>query len=503
MRLNNTLTREVDELKPLEDGKIRLYTCGLTVYSQPHIGNWLPYIYWDVLVRTLSAAGYKVEHTQNITDVGHLTSDDDNGEDKMEKGAKREGLTAWDIAAKYIDIATAEAKQLGLLEPTHLVRATDMIPQQIDFTKKLDEKGYLYEIPGDGMYFDTSKLVDYGKLAKLNIGGLEAGARVSVEGKKNITDFAVWKFSPNPLNSGQKRDMEWDSPWGIGFPGWHLECSVIARETLGDQIDIHCGGIDHIPVHHTNEIAQTEAVTGKQFSQFWVHNNHLKVDGGKMAKSKGNVYTLQDILDHGYSLDAFKVFALGKHYRTEGNFTWENLEAAANRLRNWQEISDQRWQPIHDEATNEPDKHNILGRFTEALLSDLNTPKALSVIDELVAAVEHDGMTSDHLYTFTKLLQQCSQFLGIDLFGDDISEEQKQSILQREEARRAKDWATSDSVRDTLIKQGIGLRDTPQGAVWYRLRNSNQCERQGSYKLPPGVIASFAVAGLMRSLRSR
>ena len=313
MKLYDTLSRSVKEVRPLSPKTVKLYTCGLTVYSQPHIGNWLPYIYWDVLVRTLRASGYVVEHTQNITDVGHLTSDDDDGEDKMEKGAKREGLTAWDVAEKYIAIADKEAKQLNLLPPDHLVRATSMIDQQVHFAQALNAKGYLYKIEGDGMYFDTAKLSDYGKLAQLDVSGLEAGARVSVAGKRNITDFAVWKFSPK----NSKRDMEWESPWGLGFPGWHLECSVIARETLGDQLDIHAGGIDHIPVHHTNEIAQTETVTGKTFSQFWVHNNHLKVDGSKMAKSTGNIYTLQTIIDRGYSLDAFKLFALGKHYTTE------------------------------------------------------------------------------------------------------------------------------------------------------------------------------------------
>lgn len=290
MKLYNTLSRQIKELQPLDGKTVKMYNCGLTVYSHPHIGNWLGYIYWDVLVRTLIAEGYNVERTQNITDVGHLTSDDDNGEDKMEKGAKREGITAWDVAERYISVAENESSLLGLTAADHLVRATAMIDEQIAFAKILDDKGYLYKIDGDGMYFDTAKLADYGKLARLDIDGLEAGSRVSVEGKRNITDFAVWKFSPTDT----KRDMEWDSPWGTGFPGWHLECSVIARETLGDQIDIHTGGVDHIPVHHTNEIAQTEAVTGKQFSQFWVHVNHIKSDGQKMSKSIGNVYTLED-----------------------------------------------------------------------------------------------------------------------------------------------------------------------------------------------------------------
>lgn len=458
MKLYNTLTREVDELRPLEGGKVRLYTCGLTVYSQPHIGNWLPYIYWDVLVRALRAQDYTVVHTQNITDVGHLTSDDDNGEDKMERGARTEGVTAWDVAAKYSEIAQHEAAQLRLLPPTNLVCATDMIPQQIAFAKTLDDKGYLYEIPGDGMYFDTAKLSDYGKLARLDIDGLEAGVRVSVAGKRNSTDFAVWKFSP----TNTKRDMEWESPWGIGFPGWHLECSVIARETLGDHIDIHTGGIDHIPVHHTNEIAQTEAVTGGQFSQFWVHNNHLKVESGKMAKSKGNVYTLQDVIDRGFTLDAFKLFVLGKHYRTEGNFTWENLAAAQNRLAHWQTFASLPWQLPAD---THPENIALTSQLYEALWNDLGTPEALAQVDAIFDQFSRGVAHKSDVVATLAFLQNTLGLLGESA---DISDEQKAHIAARETARQAKDWATSDALRDSLSKQGIGLRDTPQGAMWYR-----------------------------------
>lgn len=466
MKLYNTLTRQVDELQPLTPGLVKIYTCGLTVYSQPHIGNWLGYIYWDVLVRTLLAQGYMVERTQNITDVGHLTSDDDSGEDKMEKGAKREGITAWDVAAKYIAIADEEANMLGLLPPTHLARATDYIVQQIEFAKKLEANGFTYIIPEDGLYFDTSKLADYGKLAQLDVSGLEAGARVSVEGKKNITDFAIWKFSPVDT----KRDMEWDSPWGVGFPGWHLECSVIARETLGDQIDIHTGGIDHIPVHHTNEIAQTEAVTSKQFSQFWLHVNHIKSDGQKMSKSLGNIYTLQDIVDHGFDMDAFKVFALSKHYRTEGNFTWENLEAAQNRLQHWREAMALRWQ--QDELSGANDSANA-ATFSEELLAalqhDLDTPSALRLIDEASDAIL-SGQTC--VPCIDSIANEVSDVLGIDISVADISEDQKSLIEQRQAARTQKDWHQSDAIRERLIKQGIGLRDNADKAIWYRLSNT-------------------------------
>jgi cysteinyl-tRNA synthetase len=447
IRLHNTLTRKVDDLKPLDDNKVSLYTCGLTVYSQPHIGNWVSYMYWDVLVRTLRASGYDVTRVQNITDVGHLTSDEDAGEDKMLKGALREGITAWEVADKYIAIADDEAyDQLKLVRPDHMPRATEYIPQQIEFVKELEEKGYTYTIE-DGVYFDTSKLKNYGELARLDIEGLQFGARVEDTGKKNPTDFAVWKFS----SPDEKRDMEWDSPWGVGFPGWHLECSVMARELLGDQIDIHTGGIDHIPVHHTNEIAQTEAVTGKHpFSQIWLHANHIKVDGTKMSKSLGNIYTLKDIVDKGYDLQAFKLLVLGKHYSTEGNFTWDILEAAQNRLNNWRAAGDRRWQGAGDGESG-------LG-LLEHLQNDLDTPAAFARIDELLGGENPSGLH--------KLLDEIRDLLGIELHRDDINDEQKALIREREQARSDKDWAKSDELRDMLEEQGIVVRDTLDGTVW-------------------------------------
>lgn len=454
MKLYNTLTRQAEEFVPLEGNKVRLYTCGLTVYSQPHIGNWVAYIYWDILVRTLKASGYDVGRVQNITDVGHLTSDEDAGEDKMLKSALKEETTAWDVAEKYMKIADHEAFDLlGLIKPDHMPRATEYIQQQIDFVKILEQKGFTYVID-DGVYFDTSKLKDYGKLARLDIEGLQFGARVEDTGKKNPTDFAVWKFS----NSNEKRDMEWDSPWGVGFPGWHLECSVMARELLGDQIDIHTGGIDHIPVHHTNEIAQTEAVTGKKFSNFWVHANHMKVNGTKMSKSLGNIYTLQDILDKGYDLQAFKLLVLSKHYRTEGNFTWDIMEAAQNRLRNWQAAADLRWQTpaVTSDSGVRPEDDTL-----RALQDDLNTSKALAKID-----VYFDSLMSTGTAPSGDALLAIRNLLGVNLLKDDITNEQKQSIKDREAARQAKDWAKSDELRNQLQEQGIAVRDTPNGTLW-------------------------------------
>lgn len=473
IKLYNTLTRRKDELKPLDGETVKFYTCGLTVYSQPHIGNWVGYIYWDVLVRLLRWQDIPVIRTQNITDVGHLTSDDDNGEDKMEKGARREGKTAWDVAERYISVANHEAYDvLKLIKPDYLVRATDYIQQQIDFAKGLDEKGFLYKIDGDGMYFDTSLLKDYGKLARLDVAGLEAGARVSVEGKRNITDFAVWKFSPKDA----KRDMEWDSPWGVGFPGWHLECSTIARETLGDSIDIHAGGIDHIPVHHTNEIAQSESLTGKQFSQIWLHNNHIKVDGRKMSKSLGNIITLDDIISRGFSPMAFKLAILSKHYQTEGNFTWEILEAAQARLNHWRDYAVLRHQ-THDTLEDDDDKDEqddsvslLAGRqaLVEKLNDNLDTPGALALIDEVFSKLDHTPLDKIHRQSLVQFIDEIDEILGLDLAEStpDITDDLKRLIIQRRQARAEKNWEESDRIRDELLQAGVAVRDTPSGSVW-------------------------------------
>jgi cysteinyl-tRNA synthetase len=459
VKLYNTLTRTTEELVPLKDNHVSVYTCGLTVYGQPHIGNWIPYIYWDILVRALRAEGYDVTRVENYTDVGHLVSDDDAGEDKMEKGARREGLTAWDVAEKYIAIAQHEAYDLlKLTRPGKLVRATSCIEEQIAFVVELEKKGYTYVIEDEGVYFDTSKLDDYGKLARLDIDGLQAGARVDIGGKKNPTDFAVWKFSPKD----EKRDMEWKSPWGTGFPGWHLECSVIARENLGDQIDIHTGGVDHIPVHHTNEIAQTEAVTGKQFAQIWVHNNHLKVDGGKMSKSLGNVYTLQDILDKGYSLDAYKLFVLSKHYSTEGNFTWENLEAAQNALNNMKE-SVSLLQQIDDSNNSElieaKSFKKSIQKIKKHLSNNLQTPLAVSELNDICKKMKSFGkMTTILSEKGADYFTQVSNLLGIDLLPSTNDQKELNTLLSQFEAEYARAKSSHDFTKsDKLKKQIEGL----------------------------------------------
>lgn len=451
------MSRQVEEFQPQKDGQATIYTCGLTVYSQPHIGNWVAYIYWDVLQRTLEQSGYKVNRIQNITDVGHLTSDEDAGEDKMLASALKEGKTAWEIADQYIKIAEEEADSLGLIKPS-LARATDYIEQQINFVRRLEEKGYTYTL-NDGVYFDTSKLSNYGKLARLDVEGLQFGARVGDTGKKNPTDFALWKFSPKD----QKRDMEWESPWGIGFPGWHLECSAIILELLGETIDIHTGGIDHIPVHHTNEIAQSETLNDKPLSKYWVHANHIKVDGQKMSKSLGNIYTLKDILDHGFSTDDFKLMVLSKHYRTEGNFTWDILEAAKQRLERWRQTYSLVWQ-IEDSQNSTDDLEN--NNLIETITNDLNTAKSVAEIDSTMHSVEAENQGKGKLLFVGDYLKK---YFGIDITSEDISEDNKSKILEREKARENKNWQESDMIRDNLLEQGIGLKDTPKGTVWFRV----------------------------------
>ncbi len=448
------MSRSVEALTPQQANTVSLYTCGLTVYSQPHIGNWAAYIYWDVLARMLEANGLKVARVQNITDVGHLVSDGDDGEDKLEKGAKLEGLTAWQVADKYTAIAENEAYDLlKLKKPTHMPKATDYIQQQIEFVSDLETKGYTYVIE-DGVYFDTSKIKDYGKLAKLDIDGLRSGARVKDTGKKNPTDFALWKFSPK----GVIRDMEWESPWGVGFPGWHLECSVMAEALLGQTIDIHTGGIDHIPIHHTNEIAQSEAHTGKPFAKTWLHNNHLKINGTKVSKSLGNIITLQDIQDRGYSLQAYKLMILSKHYRTEGNFTWKILESFQTRLNSWQatvNLMHQLESSKDTSATNE---------MLEALSNDLNTPQVLALIDEYFNKL----LNNEHKAPNAEVVSFIETNLGISFDKNDISSDVKELMNRRKKARDNKDFSASDELRDEINELGYGIGDSPLGQIWYK-----------------------------------
>ena len=470
MQLYNTATRNVEEFEPGNselgpDKKktVSMYTCGPTVYDYLTIGNWAAYIRWDLLARVLRHNNWNVNWIMNITDVGHLVSDADDGEDKLEKGARREGKTAWEVAEYYTADFIEGLKALDISIPhENLVKATDHIAEQIALVQKLEEKGYTYRL-SDGIYFDSVKFPNYGKLAKLDIKGLLAGARIAYGDKKNPTDFAVWKFSP----PGVSRDMEWDSPWGKGFPGWHLECSAIAMNFLDTPIDIHAGGIDHIPVHHTNEIAQSEAATDEKFVRFWVHSNFITIDGEKIAKSAGNGHTLADIAAKGYSFESLRMFVLESGYHRQSNFTFDNLSAAQSRLKRWQAVADLRWQ-LTDGPNNSTELEQIIPAISAALNDNLDTPSALAAIERALSILEQ-GISKSAEPSARKLFDTIRDLLGIDLLASaDISDEVKELIAKREIARMNKDFASSDASRDALAEQGIEIRDTPHGSFWAR-----------------------------------
>ena len=498
LKLYNTLSQHLDDFIPQDaGGKVTLYTCGPTVYNYLTVGNWAAYIYWDTLVRVLLANGYLPERVMNITDVGHLVSDEDDGEDKLQKGAKREGKTAWEIAEFYAEDFMKGMEKLGLLLPEHVIKATDYLPQQLDLIRTLKAKGYTYQI-SDGIYFDTSKFPTYADFARLDLDALKAGARVTLNPeKRHQSDFAVWKFSP----TDEKRDMEWETPGDLldaslaadgattgpvpnvskrddeikvmGFPGWHLECSAMALSVLGNTLDIHTGGIDHIPVHHTNEIAQSESATGKRFANYWLHCSHLKVDGTKISKSLGNGYTLNDLEAKGYSPLDYRMFVLQGQFTGEGNFTFENLEAAKNRRGHWRAIAALTYQ-INDTLKPVDNDANVpsaaaSAALIEALNDNLNTPAALSIVDDTFSAIENTLPTALNKHNLDELLTTIDDTLGLQLRDStpDISDDQKQQILERSNARHEKDWPTSDKIRNSLQKQGIALNDTARGTTWY------------------------------------
>lgn len=472
LKFHNTLTGRIDEFVSIIPGKVSLYTCGPTVYDYPHIGNWAAYVYWDTLVRILMANNYDVKRVMNLTDVGHLVGDEDEGEDKLEKGARREGKTAWEIAQMYSDIFLDGMNRLGLIMPQYITKATEYIPEQLDLIRKLKEKGVTYQID-DGIYFDTSKFPRYADFAHLDLDAQMAGARVKFNTqKRNPSDFALWKFSP----LGEKRAMEWEFEGRMGFPGWAIECSAMAISILGETLDIHTGGIDHIPVHHTNEIAQSETATGVRFSNYWLHNNFITVDGTKFSKSLGNGYTLDDLEKRGFSLLDFRMFLLQGHYRSESNFTFENLQAAKNRLHNWRNIAAIRHQ-IHDTLTDDNEKlddnktvslYATSQAVIEAIDNDMGTPQALTIIDDAFSRIVNTRLTNIHRPAFIQLLQTIDSVLGLQLQSStpDISDDNKRIILERSQVRDQKDWKKSDELRDQLLKTGIVLRDTSSDVIW-------------------------------------
>lgn len=454
LRLYNTLSGKKEEFREINDMKVGLYTCGPTVYNFAHIGNLRTYIFEDVLRRVLEYDGYKVNHVMNITDVGHLTSDADEGEDKMEKGAKREKKSVWDIAKEYEQTFFDDLEELNIEMPHEKPKATDFITAQTELAKKLEEKGFTYQT-SDGIYFDTSKLKDYGKLAKLDIEGLEEGARVEKnKEKKNITDFALWKFSPKD----KQREMEWDSPWGKGFPGWHLECSAISTKLLGQPFDIHCGGIDHVPVHHTNEIAQSEAAYGKPMANYWLHGEFLNMGKVKMAKSEGEFITLDVLKQKGFSPPSYRYFCLGAHYRSKLNFSWDALEGAQNALKKL-------YAAIYDYDDPTEIDTTYKEKFMDRINDDLDMPGVLALVWELIKSDMESSRKLATLYEFDKVL-------GLSIRDEfEKAEEEKANIPdevialaeQRQLARDEKDWEAADDLRIQIEKKSYSIEDTKEG----------------------------------------
>jgi cysteinyl-tRNA synthetase len=455
LSLYDNYTRSLRRFEPLRpDGEVGLYTCGPTVYDYQHIGNFRTFLFEDILKRVLEWNGYRVRHVMNITDVGHLTSDADTGEDKMEKGSRRTGKSAWEIARMYTESFVADMQALNIEDPTVLCRATDHIAEQVAFIADIERNGYTYRT-SDGIYFDTRRQPGYGYLARLDVAGLEAGKRVDLGEKRNPTDFALWKFSP----ADERRQMEWDSPWGRGFPGWHIECSAMAQKFLGDYFDIHCGGEDHIPVHHTNEIAQTEARVGTRLANFWMHGYFLLLADARMAKSAGEFLRVQTLTDRGYDPLAYRYLCLTGHYRGQLNFTWDALDAAATAL-------DRMRNAVHalriDPAVRpgDPDAA-LIGRFTGEVNDDLNVPRALAVAWEALRGDLPGAVRLATLLAFDRVfgLRLATWEPPVEAVPDAVEALAK----ARAAARAAKNWAEADRLRAQIHAAGWEMEDRPGG----------------------------------------
>lgn len=473
--LTNSLSRKKEEFTPIESDQVRMYTCGPTIYDYPTIGNWRTYTLSDLVSRVLKFNGYKVLHVMNMTDVGHLSGDNlgdaSVGEDRMAKAAEKEGVDAWAVADKYGSDFVDSMSKLNILKPDKIVRATAHIPEQISLIQKLEQKGLTYKT-SDGIYFDIGKYEStgnkYGELS--NIDELHTdGERIDPNPeKKDPRDFALWKF----FATGQKRhNMEWESPWGVGYPGWHIECSAMSMKYLGDTFDIHLGGEDLKSTHHPNEIAQSEASTGcKPFVKYWIHGAFLKVNGGRMGKSLGNAYTIHDIIQNGYDPLALRYFYLTGHYHKQINFTWESLDSSQislNRLR--------KEAPKQSEHTFDQDERSIISdnkyfaNFLKAINDDLNLPLALGILWELMRDQQIENTTK------ALLISEFDQVLGLDIYAqnwqeqdefisnDQLPEEVKQMLSDREKYRTQKDFVKADEIRDAIEKLGYTLEDTPDG----------------------------------------
>jgi len=461
LKLYNTLTRKVEELKPVKKGQIGIYSCGPTVYWNQHVGHMYAYTQWDVLVRFLRYQGFQVKWVMNITDVGHMTSDEDVGEDKMEKGAQREGISVWQIADRYIKQFVDSMELLNIQKPDVLCRATEHIEDQIDLIKKIEASGFTYKTQ-TGLVFDTSKFPGYAKFAKLNLDQQNAGSRVEVDPeKKNPWDFLLWVTNqPNHV-------MQWDSPWGKGFPGWHIECTAMSVKYLGSQFDIHTGGKEHVPVHHTNEIAQAFGAFGRQTANCWVHNDWLKGKGGeKMSKSKGNFVTVQDLLAKGINPLALRYLILTSHYRKGLNFDFEVLGAAEKSLSRLYEIVAGLKRNI-DDRKDEPD--NLWQKkFTAALEDDLNLPEALAVVREMTKSNLSDKQKLSLLLDWDRILGLKLGEVGSEKWEASreigVGSEIKELIGEREQLRKEGKWEEADKVRKQIEEKGYLIEDTGEGS---------------------------------------
>ncbi len=464
IHLHNTLSGKKDLFKPLQPGAVKMYTCGPTVYSEQHIGNMRAMIFSDTLARVLAYNGYKVSRVTNITDVGHLTGDNegdaDVGADRMEKAAAKEGKEVQDIAKEVTELFLQDLVELNIDTSDILFpRATEYIQEQIIFIQTLEEKGYTY-VTNDGVYFDTSLYREYGKLGNIDVNALKEGARVEVNPeKRNPTDFALWKF----LKKDEKRQQEWDSPWGRGFPGWHIECSAMSRALLGSQLDIHTGGIEHIPIHHNNEIAQSESLTGKTFANYWLHNAHLQIEGHKIAKSTGNTVFLREIVEKGFSPLALRYLVLTAHYKSQMNFTWSSIEAANKALNKLYKYM------VDNSTNNGVVDDGFRSKFVSFINDDLDTPKAIALVWELMKS--EDVETQDKIAT----LLDFDEVFGLDFRGAmdrklEIADQTKvaikdapkkvQELLRaRKKARTNKDYAESDKLRDKIKELGFEIKD--------------------------------------------
>lgn len=473
MRLFNTMTRRKEVFEPIHKGEVGLYTCGPTVYWYAHIGNLRTYIFEDILKRVLLSNGYKVKHVMNITDVGHLTSDQDAGEDKLERGAKREGKTVWEIAKFYEEAFKKDIKRLNIIEPDIWCRATEHVQDQIDLIRRLEEKGFTYDT-GEVVYFDTSKLPDYGKLAGVKLEELKAGARIEPDPKKrNPLDFALWFKT---VGKHATHVMKWPSPWGEGFPGWHIECSAMSMKYLGETFDIHCGGVDHIAIHHTNEIAQSEGATGKQFVRYWMHGEFLRMAEAKMAKSEGNVILVQTLIDNGFDPLDYRYLCLTAHYRDPLNFTDAALESARKAryglldfMRRLRQVKKETGNPDIDEIIETARK-----RFEHMINDDLNMPQALAVVHDFTRQINtlmaEDSIGRRDADKVLMAMKDFDKVLGVLEEKEKPlpipKEELERLIAEREEARKAKDFKHSDEIRRQLREKGILLEDTDKGPTW-------------------------------------